>query len=76
MYLRQPCPQCGHDAEYVYVQVGHTHCCKKCNCEFDLKPKGVNYGKYVIAVLVLVVIVAFVAFILKTFHDWWIYQKV
>jgi len=75
MYLQQPCPNCGQPAEFVYVQIGHSHACKKCNQEFQFKPQGVNYGKYVIAGFILVFLIGFGCFLLKTFHDWWVYRK-
>lgn len=74
MFLRQKCPSCKTEAEFVDVQVGHSLCCKKCNYEFRLEkqklpilPYAIFFGGIAIAALVLF-------FVIKSFHDWWIYR--
>ena len=74
MYLRQKCPQCGIEKEYVYVQVGHHAHCKNCNTEFRLEPKRFVLMPYFICGGVLLVAAVVLFYILRTFHDWWIYR--
>ena len=74
MYLRQKCPNCSTEKEYVYVQVGHTACCKNCNYEFKLEKKHYNYMPYVVWSLILIALAGVAYYILRTFHDWWIYR--
>ncbi len=76
MYLRQKCPSCKTEAEYVYVQIGHSHCCKNCNYEFTLEAKRFNFLPYLITLAVLAVVAVGGYFLFKTFHDWWIYRPV
>lgn len=74
MFLRQKCPNCGTEVEFVYVQIGHGICCKKCNYEFTLTVKRRPILPYLIVLtgLVILGVVGFYTF--KTFHDWWIYR--
>ncbi len=74
MYLRQKCPNCGTEKEYVYVQVGHTSCCKNCNYEFVLVKKRPSFLPYVIYAGVLVVAVGLLLYLGRMFHNWWIYR--
>jgi hypothetical protein len=74
-YLRMNCPNCRHEAEYVYVQVGQPHCCKKCNHEFVLKPRSVNYFAYATIPLAVTVIGAALIFILWRLFNWYVYKK-
>ena len=74
MYLKQKCPSCKTEAEFVYVQIGHSHCCKKCNYEFRLEKQKLPILPYLIICGALAVAAAVVFFIVKTFHDWWIYR--
>lgn len=74
MFLKQKCPNCGTVKEYVYVQIGHTTCCKNCNYEFALEKKRFNYAPYVVWALIFITIGAFLLYLLKQFHDWWIYR--
>lgn len=75
MYLKMNCPGCGQQAEYVHVQVGHSHCCKKCNREFNLIPFKHNFLQYGVVIGVIAGALALAAFLGMRFHDWWIYQK-
>ncbi|MFO0814831.1 MAG: hypothetical protein U0796_16550 [Gemmatales bacterium] len=74
MYLKQKCPSCKTEAEFVYVQVGHTHCCKKCNYEFRLEKPRFNLLPYLVTLGVLALVGGLGFFVVKTFHDWWIYR--
>lgn len=74
MYLRQKCPSCGTVKEYVYVQVGHSTCCKNCNYEFTLEKKSYNYKPYLIWLAAALALLGVIAYVLKRFHDWWIYR--
>ena len=74
MYLRQKCPNCNHVAEYVYVQIGHSHCCKKCNYEFTLEPKKFTFLPVIVWVVGACVLAVGGYFLLKALHDWWIYR--
>lgn len=74
MYLRQKCPSCGTEKEFVYVQIGHSACCKNCNYEFVLKPKRAPFLPYVIWGGVLLTGAGIVFYLLRQFHNWWIYR--
>ena len=74
MYLRQKCPSCKTEAEYVYVQIGHSHCCKNCNYEFTLEAKRFNPLPYIVTIVVIAVVAVGGYFLFKFFHDWWIYR--
>lgn len=74
MYLRQKCPHCGTEKEYVYVQIGHTVSCKKCNNDFTLTTKRVPFLPYVIWGGALLVSAGFAFYLLRQFHNWWIYR--
>ena len=74
MYLKQKCPQCGTEREYVYVQVGHSVSCKNCNYEFMLEPKRFQWMPYAIWGGGFLVAGVIVLYLLRQFHDWWIYR--
>lgn len=74
MYLKQKCPHCGTDKEFVYVQIGHVVNCKNCNAEFTLQPKRFVFVPYLIYLGVALAAVALLIYLGKTFHDWWIYR--
>lgn len=74
-YIRMSCPHCNEDVNYVYLQVGHLHCCKKCNQEFCLLPRRINYfaiAAYIVGGIMALVICAFSA---VRFFNWYVYRK-
>lgn len=74
MYLRQKCPNCGTEVEFVYEQIGHSNCCKHCNNEFTLEPRRGNYLPLLVWLVILCVLGLVGFYTIKTFHDWWIYR--
>jgi hypothetical protein len=73
MFLRQRCPSCNHEAEFVYEQVGHSICCKKCNYEFTLEKKRPPFLPYLVWGGLILVILGVAGYFIKVLHDWWIY---
>jgi hypothetical protein len=74
MYLRQKCPNCGTEKEFVYVQIGHNTCCKNCNTDFILTTKRVSLLPYVVWGVILLAAAGLAFFFLRQFHNWWIYR--
>jgi len=74
MYLKQKCPSCKTEAEFVDVQIGHSHCCKKCNYEFRLEKQRFKFIPYVVFLGSIALIGGIAFLVIKTFHDWWIYR--
>lgn len=74
MYLRQKCPQCGTEKEYVYVQIGHSTSCKHCNYDFVLKSNRGWFVPYLIWGGALLAGAGIAFYLLRQFHNWWIYR--
>ncbi|MFT3881987.1 MAG: hypothetical protein QM703_20315 [Gemmatales bacterium] len=74
MYLKQKCPSCGTEKEFVYVQVGHAVNCKHCNYEFVLAPKRMPLLPYLVWGGILLTAAGIGFYLVRQFHDWWIYR--
>jgi hypothetical protein len=74
-YIQMNCPHCNHTVDYVYVQVGQLHCCKKCNQEFALLPRRHNYFAIASYIVGGIMALAIAGFVVVKFFNWYVYRK-
>jgi uncharacterized protein (DUF983 family) len=75
MFYRMKCPTCKNTVEFVDVQLGHSHCCKRCGCEFALNKPSTSVPLLVIGGFAIALGILIAGLFLWRFHDWWVYRK-